>query len=202
MQFRESSREYYERMINDVPTGAEMLDHAKLDAMIFACTTGSLYGGLGYDEKIMASMSKHTSTKVSTTSTAVIEAFRESNIKRVSIVTPYPAWLDELERGFIEGSGVEVTNIHGMDMMDCTDVLPEDVYRFAKRHVDRCADALFISCMGLRTYDVLSYLERDLRMPVFSSNQITLWKLLKMAGIPTEDITGDFGSLFRCAASK
>jgi len=197
MQFRESSREYYERMVNDVPEGAEMLSHAQVHALMFACTTGSLYGGLGYDQRIISTMQQHCTAPCSTTSTAVVEALRELGARRISIVTPYPDWLDELERQFIQDSGFEVTNIQGMGLMDCGDVLPEDVYRFAKRYADRSADVLFISCMGLRTLDVLPYLEKDLGMTVVSSNQLTLWKLLRMAEIPTEDLAADFGSFMR-----
>jgi len=53
-----------------------------------------------------------------------------------------------------------------------------------------------LSCMGLRTLEVLSKLEHDLGKPVLSSNQVTLWKLYQLCGIPCADIRSDFGSLF------
>jgi len=57
------------------------------------------------------------------------------------------------------------------------------------------ADGIFLSCMGLRTPEVLPRLERDLGKPVLSSNQVILWMLFRLCAIPTLDIRCDFGSL-------
>ena len=51
--------------------------------------------------------------------------------------------------------------------------------------------------MGLPTLGVIDILEQDLGKPVISSNQVTLWKLLRMAGVNTRDSMQCFGSLFR-----
>ena len=57
------------------------------------------------------------------------------------------------------------------------EIHPEKLYRFAKAQDRDEADALFLSCMGLRTLEVLPRLERELGKPVLSSNQVSLWKL-------------------------
>ena len=44
------------------------------------------------------------------------------------------------------------------------------------------ADALFISCTNLPTYDVIPQLEAELRMPVLSANQVTMWAALRHLG--------------------
>jgi maleate isomerase len=44
MEFEETTPENYEGMVKDVPAGARMLSHAEVDALVFACTSGSLYG--------------------------------------------------------------------------------------------------------------------------------------------------------------
>lgn len=197
MEFKESTEEYYRRMIDDVPTGARMLSHAHVDSVMFACTTGSLYGGRGYDTAIIEQLRAHNPAPASTTSTAVLEAFRVSNVRRVSVVTPYPEFLDALERRFFEQNGIEVLNIDGMGMwgVDVGETHPHTLYRFVKQHVRRDADGLFISCMGLRTLEIVAVLERELGIPVMSSNQVTLWKALQLASIPLSDVPVDFGSL-------
>jgi maleate cis-trans isomerase len=198
MEFKETTPEYYERMIDDVPAGARMLSHAGVDAVIFACTSGSLYGGLGYDQKIIAKMKEHIDVPASTTGTAVIEAFKHAGVNKVAVATPYEDWVNELEMNFFKGNGVEVLNIQGLGCrgLDVCEVHPETLYRFAKAQDRKGADALFLSCMGLRTFEILSRLGRDLGKPVFSSNQVTLWKLFRLCGIPISDIRCDFGSLF------
>jgi arylmalonate decarboxylase len=145
----------------------------------------------------------------------VVEALAQVGIKKVCIGTPYSAWINPLERKFFEGSGFEVINIKSImedveevfgDVPDETGprlsflvnaVPPERVYEFAVRKIyrDGC-DGLFLSCMGLRTLGTIERLEKDLGKPVISSNQATLWKLLKMAGIDTRDGMRGFGSLF------
>ncbi|OGP69046.1 MAG: hypothetical protein A2169_11540 [Deltaproteobacteria bacterium RBG_13_47_9] len=199
MEFKESTPEYYERMIEDVPAGARMLTHAGVNAMMFACTSGSLYGGVGYDQKIISKIKEQSDVPASPTSTAVIEAFKALEIKKVAVATPYEDWINKLEKNFFEGNGVSVLNIQGLGLLgiDVCETYPEAVYRFAKAQDRKEADALFLSCMGLRTLEILSRLERDLGKPVLSSNQITLWKLFKLAGIPCSEIRCDFGSLFQ-----
>jgi len=199
MEFKETTREYFERMVDDVPAGTRMLTHAGVDAIMFACTSGSLYGGPGYDQKIIAKMKEHIDVPASTTSTAVIEAFKTMEVKKVAVATPYEDWVNELEKKFFEGNGVKVLHIQGLGLrgLDVCEVHPETLYRFAKTQDRKEADALFLSCMGLRTLEVLSRLERDLGKPVLSSNQVTLWKLFRLCGIPGSDICCDFGSLFK-----
>ena len=198
MEFKETTPEYFERMIDDVPAGARMLSHAKVDAIMFGCTSGSLYGGLGYDQQIVSQITAEVNLPASTTSTAAIDAFRALGIERIAVATPYQSWVDKLERKFFEESGVKVINIKGLGMggTDVWELHPETLYRFARAQDRKEADALFLSCMGLRTLEVLPKLELDLGKPVLSSNQVSLWKLCMLCGIPCSDIRCDFGSLF------
>jgi maleate isomerase len=52
----------------------------------------------------------------------------------------------------------------------------------ARRAVRGAADALFISCTNLPTYDVIPQLEAELRIPVISANQVTMWAALRQLG--------------------
>jgi maleate isomerase len=204
MEFKEATPEYYERMIDDVSPGARMLSHAAVDAVLFACTSGSFYGGLGYDQKIMSKMKEQINVPVSTTSTAVIEAFKAMGIKKVAVATPYENWVNDLEKKFFEGNGVEVLNMKGLGLrgLDVCEVHPESFYRFVKAQDRKGADGMFLSCMGQRTLEILPRLEDELGKPVISSNQATLWKLFKLCSIPGSDIRCDFGSLFETGSDK
>ena len=58
-----------------------------------------------------------------------------------------------------------------------------DVADMARRAAARLdADALFISCTNLPTYDVIPQLEAELRIPVISANQVTMWAALRQLG--------------------
>ncbi len=52
-----------------------------------------------------------------------------------------------------------------------------------QKKVDRPeAQAVFISCSNLRTLDIIEKLERDLGKPVITSNQASLWGMLRLIG--------------------
>jgi len=192
----EDTPEELEGMINHVPKCCEELAHGQMDVYGFGCTGGSLMGGLGYDQKSIRIMEEKTGKPATTTSTAVIGAFKELGINRVSVATPYEDWLNEREKQFFEANGVEVLKLKGLGIRDAEGIASQDpgtIYRLA-REVDRAeAQAVFISCTDLRAAEVLEVLERDLGKPALSSNQATLWAMLKLAGI-RESVKG-FGSL-------
>jgi len=56
------------------------------------------------------------------------------------------------------------------------------VVDMAHRAVAAGAEALFISCTNLPTYDVIPQLEAELRLPVLSANQVTMWAALRRMG--------------------
>jgi maleate isomerase len=215
MFFETETEETYIHLLDDVPRAVKLLSHAQVHALAFACTSGSQFGGLGYDQKIIETMRKYTSCPCTTTSTAVVEALQTMGIKRVCVGTPYAEWINPLEQKFLEDSGFEVVSMRSTvedvkevfgDIPDETGpqmsflnnaVPPQRVYEFVinKVYRDNC-DGIFLSCMGFPTLGVIDILEKDLGKPVISSNQATLWRLLKMAGLETREDMQRFGSLF------
>ena len=74
------------------------------------------------------------------------------------------------------------------------DVSGETIYHMA-RQVDKPeSEAIFISCTNLHTIELIEKLECDLGKPVITSNQATMWNLLRMAGI--QDKLPGYGQLF------
>ena len=71
----------------------------------------------------------------------------------------------------------------------------ERAYELARLADVPDADAVVLSGTGLPTIGVLEELERELRKPVISSNQASLWAALRLARIT--DAVADFGSLLR-----
>jgi maleate isomerase len=68
---------------------------------------------------------------------------------------------------------------------------PERVYREARKLDHADADAVFISCTNYRTFEIIERLERDLDLPVVTSNQATLWNTLRRLSVePPERAPG------------
>ncbi|HSF01668.1 MAG TPA: aspartate/glutamate racemase family protein, partial [Solirubrobacterales bacterium] len=162
----------------------------------FACTTGSLVRGPGWDKVLRDRIEARTSVPATTTSTAVLAAFATLGARRLGIATPYIDELNRREREFFEAQGFEVLDIRGLGIRDDRQIgaqFPQVAYRLA-REVDRPeVDCLFISCTNFPTMPIIAPLERDAGKPVVTSNQATIWDSLRRAGV-RERIPG-FGRL-------
>jgi maleate cis-trans isomerase len=75
------------------------------------------------------------------------------------------------------------------------EVEPEHVFALGCDADCEAAEAVFVSCTDLRALEVVDALETRLRKPVLTSNQVTLWALLRTLG-REPDIAG-FGRLLR-----
>jgi len=74
-------------------------------------------------------------------------------------------------------------------------VTPEFIKEYA-RSLDRPeADAIFISCGGLRSLEIIDALEQEVGKPVVASNQATFWDTIRLAGI--DDKIEGYGQLLR-----
>ena len=66
------------------------------------------------------------------------------------------------------------------------DLYPSSAYISAKEVGVPEAEVIFISCTAWRTIEIIDLLEKDLRKPVITSNQATMWAILKKMGIRAE----------------
>jgi len=182
----EDTPEELEKMIDYVPQASIELSHALVDVYGFGCTSGSLVKGMGYDQEIIAKITEATGNPATTTATACLQAFAECGIKNISLASPYEKWLNEKEKSFFESNGVQVVAMDGLELPQAEDIASVDpgrIYRMAKA-IDRPeADAIFISCTDFRSVETIQILEQDLGKPVFTSNQVTLWAMLRLAGV-------------------
>ena len=56
------------------------------------------------------------------------------------------------------------------------------------------ADAIFLSCGGIRSAEVIDEIENILGKPVITSNQAQVWSCLRKAGV--KDQISGFGKIF------
>lgn len=173
-------------MEKEVDYAAELLATAEVDIIAYGCTTGSLVGGPGYDEKIAKKITDKTGIPAIATATAVIEALKTLKARNIVLATPYIDEVNEKEIKFLEHHGFKVVDLKAFRIEKNTEigrVPPEKVYRLVKSLETKEADVVFISCTNLRTIEVIDVLETDLGKPVFSSNTATMWLVLKRLGI-------------------
>lgn len=183
-------------MDEGIEEAAQLLATAGVSIIALACTTGSLIKGIGWDQKLISTIQRKTSIPATTTATAVINAFKAFGIGKVAVATPYDEELNQAEKEFFEAHGVIVINMKGLGLVQARslhDLLPQTTYKLACEVDTPEADAVFISCNGLKTITVIEKLEENLQKYVFSSNTATMWDILKRLDI-REQVNG-FGKL-------
>jgi maleate isomerase len=192
-----TSTEMLSRLEEDLEDKLESLAAAQVDAVAFACTSGSFFQGTRGDQALIARMEKviHPAT---TTSAAVVSAFEKLGMKKVSVSTPYPDEINQLLIAFLREHGVEVVSLKSLGAPTASQLgreSPELAYRLAKSVDSPQADGVFISCTGFPAVAVIERLESELRKPVVTANQATFWSLLRLAG-NSEKFEG-YGELLR-----
>jgi maleate isomerase len=177
---------------------------APVSVICFGGTSASFLHGPEWDRRLLSRMAAASGgIPVTTTSRASVRALRALGVGRIVFAGPYVDDVTEQGRRFFEASGFKVLNAVAMGLSEdraIGRVSLEDVYHLARRADRPEAEAVFISCTGLKTIGVLATLERDLGKPVVSANQASFWDCLRIAGIP--DRVAGYGRLFELGAPE
>lgn len=175
-------------MVSHLRDIASIFRDAEHDCVMFGCTSGSLVGGPGFDQKCIQTIEEACGWSGLTTSTVLIKGFKELGVFRPAIVTPYPDDTNDIEVDFLKQQGIHATGIIGMDFPedDIAQIQPSRVYRYVKKMDKTNADCIFISCTGLNVLDLIEVIETDFGLPVITSNQVTLWGALRHSQVGTK----------------
>ncbi|MDZ4268213.1 MAG: Asp/Glu racemase, partial [Mycobacterium sp.] len=164
--------------ISDPETAARgVTDVSAISPLVsaYACTSGSFVGGLAAEQALVAAMMQAGAPAALTTSGALLAALRYMGISRIATATPYTADLTVGLNSFLGEAGVEVTSTTGLGLISDIWTVPHDVTAQLVRDTDNeHAQAVFISCTNMPTYDVIARLEAELHKPVLTANQVTM----------------------------
>ncbi|MFE5185283.1 aspartate/glutamate racemase family protein [Streptomyces sp. NPDC056628] len=163
--------------------GVRTLIAVSPEAVAYVCTSGSFVGGVAGERALCEAMTRAGAVPAVTTSGALLEALAELRVRRVALVTPYTESVTRALEEYVAEAGVAVAGCAYMGLTRHIWKVPyRDVAEMARRAVRAAPGALFISCTNLPTYDVLPQLEAELRIPVISANQVTMWAALRRLG--------------------
>lgn len=173
----------------------EQIVHIYPSAIAMCCTAGSFAGGKGWDQSIVDELEGRTGLPATTASTAVLKAFQRLGVSKVSLPVPYLEELAKVQKIFLEANGIEVVSLKWLnkDGFELNKIPYDVTYDLAKQTEHPNAEAIFISCVNLPTAGLIGKLEQDVGKPVITSNQATIWHLLRLANI-NEKVEG-YGKL-------
>jgi maleate isomerase len=149
----------------------------------YLCTSASFVGGLEGEAQLRAAMERGGAQRALTTSGAMLEALAALGARTVAVATPYDAALTDRLVAFLAEAGIATTGVGYLGMeADIWRVDAGSVRELAHAIPRQGADAIFLSCTNLPTYDVIPALEAELDIPVLSANLVTLWAALRELG--------------------
>lgn len=164
---------------------AAQVADAEVDVIAYGCTSGSFFGGHKWNKQIVNKMKKKTGIPSFTTTDAMMRSLEEKKLKKISVVTPYVSKTNEQLKKYLNDGGIRVVDLKAFEILDGFDhanITPWQVYELVKKADKPEAQGIFIACTQVRAIPVLDALEEDLKKPVISANQATLWLALKTLG--------------------
>ena len=174
----------------------DLLPGVNLDAIAFACTSGSI--AIGPDIVTRRLEEGQPGVPSTTPINAVIEACKTMNISKIALLTPYRDQINKPIYKYFEDNDVETTSISTFNLDSDIDVARIPIKAIIRAGLEadhEDAEAVFLSCTALRSAECIEFLEKELKKPVFTSNQVMLWHLLKLANY-NKKISG-FGEVLR-----
>jgi maleate cis-trans isomerase len=172
-------------MLGELGPAAALLAHARIDAICFGCTgSGFVQPDVRQDAQVAEAASRSLGLPVIATSDAVSAALEHVGARRIAVASPYEPWLNEHLRRYLEGRGFTLTSIAGFGTQEHAKCSPEETLALALGVVRPDTEAIFVSCANLRTLEIIEPLERTTGLPVVTSTQASLWRLLSRLGRP------------------
>lgn len=187
-----------DRMNAGIEEATHYLAQAKVDYVVYACTTGSFYKGHGYDVEMVEMMRQASGRPATVTAVAGVEALHHVGAQRLSVASPYNEWQNDRLRAYLEAAGFAVLSLRGdphgavAGGQGHNDLSPDSAIDFASSVCVPEADALFCSCTAWRTMEGAAAIEMRTGKRVVTANQATIWAAFRELGIRPNP---GFGSL-------
>ena len=183
--------------LNLLRQAADVLKITRPNVMVFGCTSCSFLRGVGRDLEQARAIGEVCGVPGTTVSTATVAALRTMGIGSVAIGAPYPQSVTERFATFLTDSGFEVVGWEALDMKsewEIGNASPSVWFELARRVDDPRAEAVVLSCTGIRTAEILTAIEADLGKPVITAPQVMIWHPLQLMRVNAT--RADRGRLF------
>ena len=181
---RQRLLDYFDRL----PATLTQFDVAPLAAAGFACTGSCYLVGQQEEERLLAAASARARVPVISSAQAIRAALTELNVKRIALLSPYPAWLSGAGQHYWRNAGFTLTSVAGLpaELLDTRGIYQLTTARvldvFATLDLTG-AEAVLMSGTGMPTLRAIAQLSlQHAGLPLLSSNLCLAWALDKAAG--------------------
>ncbi len=178
------------------PVTEKILPGQKINTIAYGCTSGTI--AIGEDKVKEKVQLAKPSCYVTTPITSAIKAFKEMNVKKISLFTPYPESVNKTILEYFEKKNINIISFSTFNIdldEDIASVDPKYLLETLIKLDTSNADALFISCTALPALEILDEVEKKIGKIVLSSNQTLIWDTLRSVGYKSS-VKG-YGKLLR-----
>lgn len=183
-------------LVSCVDRASEELSITGVDAVLYGCLSTS-FAVEGWDDEFQRKTGAWMDTPAITALEATCLAIKSYGVTEAAVLCPYGEALQQLAEAAFARHSITVRTLESINVTGLRAVcsVPErDVYQAAKRMDQKGSPLLCILATDLSTATMLPKLERDLGMPVVSTNEALCWATLNLAGVHDDVPRG--GSLF------
>lgn len=168
-------------------TAADILLGGQLDVIAFGCTSASM--AIGEERVFERIREARPGVACTTPITAAFAAFGAFGAKRIAMLTPYRADVNEIVADYVRARGFEIPIFGSFNEPSdaaVATISPPSVAEAVERLVAHChVDAVFVSCTSVRLASTVADLEARIGLPVTSSNHAMAWHAMRLTGIDT-----------------
>jgi len=180
--------EGYDAVQDRIKPAGERLAERGAEAVILMGTSLSFYQGEAYNQQLTRMLRDATGLPVTTMSTAVINGLKAVGATRLAVATAYNDEVNTRLQAFLGEHGMEVLAIAGLGIEaveDIFSVTQAQLIEFGARVSAPVpeANALLVSCGGLRTLEILEPLETRTGLPTISSTPHALYAAKALLGM-------------------
>jgi len=178
----------FDPFLDKITPGAQQLAKDGAQAIVIFGTSLTFYRGADFNQKMIDDVRKATGLKTTSMSSAVVDGLKEMNAKRIAVATAYADEVNGRLKTFLREHGFEVLILRGLGLDKIgaagkvsqgeLQIFAEGVFREAPK-----ADAMLVSCGGLRTLELVAPWERACNVPVVSSTPHALWAGARLLGV-------------------
>lgn len=184
------NNETVDKMNAGVPEAARMLARARVRSIAYGFTAASFYRGMAHARNLEEQLAAASGGRGVVPSLAMLDALAHLRVKRISVVTPYPAWNNEVLKTFLAETDYEVVSFAG-DERPAAEAAkgylwhqpPKQIVPYVVEHRHPRAEAMFCPCTARRIFEVVDRIEEKLGIPVVTANQATIWRVLRELGL-------------------
>ncbi|MDX1400473.1 MAG: Asp/Glu racemase, partial [Kiloniellales bacterium] len=161
----------------------DLLSDEPLDVIAFGCSSGAVeIGEAALAAKIQVIK---PGTLVTNPVTAAVAAFAALGVRRISLLAPYVSEVAAGVADYFRDRNLDLASVCCFGIPDDRDIAritPAAIKEGAKLAMAPDAEAIFLSCTGMRAGDEAAVLEDELGIPVVTSNQALAWHALRLSG--------------------